>query len=220
MGSRRTKEKSNRFFGSSGIRGYKSHSRTTENGGLVDFGANKVVKSLMLPEGSSGSVVLKVDTIEGWTNILETEYTFDISVQTMGEGMAYILFEIPVNTLDRLGITPADIGAYHFFDGEWVKLAATYEVKEGTVFYEAATDSFSPFKLVFEEGAATPKAEETKPVIPPTEEPVDKPEDIAPPIDEPVQAYRAGNICTTPCRTCRTWSSSRSQKKIIRQQKH
>ncbi len=173
--------------GGSGISGYESHSRTTKNGGSVDFGASKVVKGVILPEGSSGSVVLKVDTIEGWTNILETEYTFDISVQTMGDGMAYILFEIPLRTLENLGITPADVCAYHFVDGEWVMLKTTYEVKEGTVFYEAETDSFSPFKLVFEEGTATPKEAETEPVIPPTEEPdvPDEPETL-PPIDEPV----------------------------------
>ncbi len=173
--------------GGSGIGGYESHPRTTINGGYVGFGYSKVITGVILPEGSSGSVVLKVDTIEGWTDIMETEYTFDISVEKLGEGMAYILFEIPLRTLENLGLTPADICAYHLVDGEWVMLKTTYEVKERTVFYEAETDSFSPFKLVFEEGAATPKAEETEPVIPPTEEPENKPEDIAPPIDEPVQ---------------------------------
>ena len=173
--------------GSSGEGGYLSFPRTTVNGGLVDFGSSKVVKALMLPEGSSGSVVLKVDTIEKWPKELETEYTFDISVEKLGEGMAYIHFEIPESTLESLGITPADICAYHLVNGEWVKLETTYEVKDGTVFYEAETDSFSPFKLVIEEGAAEPKAEETEPVIPPTEEPEDKPQEELPPIEPPVQ---------------------------------
>ena len=173
--------------GGGGEGGYLSFPRTTVNGGLVDFGSSKVIKALMLPEGSSGSVVLKVDTIEKWPKELETEYTFDISVEKLGEGMAYIHFEIPESTLESLGITSADICAYHLVDDVWVKLITTYEVKDGTVFYEAATDSFSPFKLVIEEGAAEPKAEETEPVIPPTEEPENKPEDIAPPLDPPVQ---------------------------------
>ncbi|MBO5003544.1 PGF-pre-PGF domain-containing protein [Methanocorpusculaceae archaeon] len=173
--------------GGGGDGGALSFPRFTENGGLVDFGASKVVKAVLLPEGSRGSVLLKVDTVEKWPKKLETEYTFDISVEKLGEGMAYIHFEISESTLESLGITPADICAYHLVDDVWVKLITTYEVKERTVFYEAETDSFSPFKLVIEEGAAEPKAEETEPVIPPTEEPENKPEDIAPPLDPPVQ---------------------------------
>ena len=174
--------------GGGGDGGALSFPRFTENGGLVDFGSSKVVKTLMLPEGSSGSVLLKVDTVEKWPKAVETEYPFDISVEKLGDGMAYIHFEIPVSTLDRLGITSADIGVYHLVDEVWVKLAVTYEVKDGTVFYEAETDSFSPFKLVIEEGAAVPKEEETVPVIPPTETPdvPDEPE-ILPPIDEPTK---------------------------------
>lgn len=174
--------------GGSGSEGnYLSYPRTTVNGGLVDFGSSKAVKAVLLPEGSSGSVLLKVDTIEKWPKELETEYTFDISVEKLGEGMAYIHFEIPESSLESLGITPADICAYHLVDDVWVKLITTYEVKDGTVFYEAETDSFSPFKLVIEEGAAEPKAEETEPVIPPTEEPEDKPQEELPPIEPPVQ---------------------------------
>lgn len=174
--------------GGGGDGGALSFPRFTENGGLVDFGASKVVKAVLLPEGSRGSVLLKVDTVEKWPKAVETEYPFDISVEKLGDGMAYILFEIPVSTLDRLGITPADIGVYHLVDEVWVKLATTYEVKDGTVCYEAETDSFSPFKLVIEEGAAVPKEEETVPVIPPTETPdvPDEPE-ILPPIDEPTE---------------------------------
>ena len=168
--------------GSGGDSGALSFPRTTVNGGLVDFGSSKVVKALMLPEGSSGSVVLKVDTIEKWPKELETEYTFDISVEKLGEGMAYIHFEISESTLENLELTPADICAYHFADGEWVKLKTTYEVKDGTVYYEAETDSFSPFKLVIEKGSAVPKEEENIPTVPPTEEPEDNPQEILPPI--------------------------------------
>ena len=174
--------------GGGGDGGHLSFPRFTENGGLVDFGSSKVVKALMLPEGSSGSVLLKVDTVEKWPKALDTEYTFDISVEKLGDGMAYIHFEIPVSVLESLELTPADICAYHFEGEVWTKLPTTYEVKDGTVCYEAETDSFSPFKLVIEEGAAVPKEEETVPVIPPTEEPdvPDEPE-ILPPIDEPTK---------------------------------
>lgn len=174
--------------GGGGDGGHLSFPRFTENGGLVDFGSSKVVKALMLPEGSRGSVLLKVDTVEKWPKAVETEYPFDISVEKLGEGMAYIHFEIPESTLESLELTPADIGVYHLVDEVWVKLAVTYEVKEETVFYEAATDSFSPFKLVIEEGAATQKEEENVPTVPPTEEPdvPDEPE-ILPPIDEPTK---------------------------------
>ena len=168
--------------------GHLSFPRFTENGGLVDFGSSKVIKAVLLPEGSSGSVLLKVDTIEKWPKALETEYTFDISVEKLGDGMAYIHFEIPVSVLESLELTPADICAYHFEGEVWTKLPTTYEVKDGTVCYEAETDSFSPFKLVIEEGAATQKEEENVPVIPPTETPdvPDEPE-ILPPIDEPTK---------------------------------
>lgn len=174
--------------GGSSSGNYLSFPRITTNGGLVDFGSSKVVKALMLPEGSSGSVLLKVDTVEKWPKALETEYPFDISVEKLGEGMAYIHFEIPVSTLESLELTPADICAYHFEGEVWTKLPTTYEVKDGTVCYEAETDSFSPFKLVIEEGAAVPKEEENVPVIPPTETPdvPDEPE-ILPPIDEPTK---------------------------------
>ena len=176
------------FSGSGSEGSYLSFPRIITNGGLVDFGSSKVVKALMLPEGSSGSVLLKVDTVEKWPKALDTEYTFDISVEKLGDGMAYIHFEIPESTLESLELTPADICAYHFEGEVWTKLPTTYEVKDGTVCYEAATDSFSPFKLVIEEGAAVPKEEETVPVIPPTETPdvPDEPE-ILPPIDEPAK---------------------------------
>ena len=167
---------------------YLSYPRTTVNGGLVDFGASKVIKEVILPEGSSGSVLLKVDTVEKWPKALETEYTFDISVEKLGDGMAYIHFEIPVSALESLELTPADICAYHFEGEVWTKLPTTYEVKDGTVCYEAETDSFSPFKLVIEEGAATQKEGENVPTVPPTETPdvPDEPE-ILPPIDEPTK---------------------------------
>ena len=168
---------------SSGSEGsYLSFPRTTSNGGLVDFGSSKVVKAVLLPEGSSGSVVLKVDTIEKWPKAVDTEYNFDISVEKPVDGISYIPFEIPLSTLESLELTPADICAYHFVDGEWVKLTTTYEVKDGTVCYESETDSFSPFKLVIEKGSAVPKAEENIPTVPPTEEPEDNPQEILPPI--------------------------------------
>ena len=169
---------------------YYTYPRSTTNGGLVDFGSSKVVKAILLPEGSSGAVVLNIDSIDHFPEELETEYTFDISVEKLGEGTAYIPFEIPEAKLTALELTAADICAYHEVDGVWVKLPTAYEVKDGVVCYTAETDSFSPFKLVIEKGAAVPKAEETVPTIPPTEEPedkpVDEPEAPLPPID-PIQ---------------------------------
>ena len=169
---------------------YYTYPRTTTNGGVTDFGSSKVVKAVLLPEGSSGSVVLNIDSIDHFPEELETEYTFDISVEKLGEGTAYIPFEIPEAKLTALELTAADICAYHEVDGVWVKLPTAYEVKDGVVCYTAETDSFSPFKLVIEKGAAVPKAEETVPTIPPTEEPedkpVDEPEAPLPPID-PIQ---------------------------------
>ena len=168
--------------GGGGEGGYLSFPRTTTDGGYIDFGKSKVIKAVTLLEGSSGSVVLKVDSIDHWPEELETEYPFDISVEKLGDGMSYIHFEIPESTLTNLGLNAADICAYHQSEDLWTKLKTTYVVKDGIVYYEAETDSFSPFKLVIEEGAATLKEE----IVTPTEpvEPVipDEPHEELDPI--------------------------------------
>ena len=188
--------------GGGGEGGYLSFPRTTTDGGYIDFGKSKVVKAVTLPEGSSGSVVLKVDSIDHWPEELETEYTFDISVEKLGEGMSYIHFEIPENTFTELGLTAADVGVYHQRGDVWTELKTTYEVKDGIVCYESETDSFSPFKLVIEEGAAKQKeetvtpSEPVEPVIPdePQEEldPIKPIEPTEPESPTPLLAVLAG----------------------------
>ena len=188
--------------GGGGEGGYLSFPRTTTDGGDIDFGKSKVIKAVVLPEGSSGSVVLKVDSIDHWPEELETEYTFDISVEKLGEGMSYIHFEIPENTFTELGLTAADVGVYHQRGDVWTELKTTYEIKDGIVCYESETDSFSPFKLVIEEGAAKQKegtvtpSEPVEPVIPdePQEEldPIKPIEPTEPESPTPLLAVLAG----------------------------
>ena len=171
---------------------YFNYPRTITDGGLVEFGTSKVVKSVTLPAGSSGKVNLHIDSTAYWPLVLDSEFTFDISVEKLGEGTSYISFKIDESKLTALELTAADVGVYHEVNGEWVKLVVTYTIEDGTVLYTAETDSFSPFKLVIEEGAAVQKEEEVNPSEPVTP-PVDTPEtpvtpdepEVLPPVDEP-----------------------------------
>jgi len=158
---------------------YFNYPRTTEDGGLVEFGTSKVVKSVTLPAGSSGKVNLHIDSTAYWPLSLDSEFTFDISVDNLGEGTSYISFKIAESKLTALELTAADVGVYHNVNGEWVKLVVTYTIEDGDVIYTAETDSFSPFKLVIEEGAAVQK-EEVTPSEPVVDEPVipDVPQDV------------------------------------------
>ena len=159
--------------GSSTPGAYYNYPRTVTDGGLVEFGTSKVVKSVTLPKGTSGAVVLNIDSIDYWPLTLDSEFTFDISVENLGEGTSYISFKIDESKLTALELTAADVGVYHEVNGEWVKLVVTYTIEDGDVIYTAETDSFSPFKLVIEEGAAVQKEEVTpsEPVTPPVEAP-------------------------------------------------
>ena len=159
---------------------YYNYPRTVTDGGLVEFGTSKVVKSVTLPAGSSGKVNLHIDSTAYWPLAVDSEFTFDISVDNLGVGTSYISFKIAESKLTALDLTAADVGVYHNVNGEWVKLVVTYTIEDGDVIYTAETDSFSPFKLVIEEGAAVQKEEVTpsEPVTPPTEEPTDVPQDI------------------------------------------
>ena len=168
---------------------YYNYPRTVTDGGLVEFGTSKVVKSVTLPAGSNGAVLLNIDSIDYWPLAVDSEFTFDISVENLGVGTSYISFKIAESKLSALNITAADIGVYHNVDGEWVKLTVTYKIEDGDVIYTAETDSFSPFKLVVEAGAASPSEEvvtPSEPVTPPTETPdvpgTDLPE--IPPVDD------------------------------------
>ena len=158
---------------------YYNYPRTVSDGGLVEFGTSKVVKSVTLPAGSSGKVNLHIDSTAYWPLSLDSEFTFDISVDNLGEGTSYISFKIAESKLTALELTAADVGVYHNVNGEWVKLVVTYTIEDGDVIYTAETDSFSPFKLVIEEGAAVQK-EEVTPSEPVVDEPVipDVPQDV------------------------------------------
>ena len=157
---------------------YYNYPRTVSDGGLVEFGTSKVVKSVTLPAGSNGAVVLHIDSTAYWPLATDSEFTFDISVENLGVGTSYISFKIDESKLSALDITAADVGVYHNVNGEWVKLTVTYKIEEGDVIYTAETDSFSPFKLVVEAGAAKPAETQDEPVTPPTEEPSDEPQDV------------------------------------------
>ena len=167
-----------------GAGNYYSYPRTTENGGEVSFGTSRVISGVTLPEGSSGAVVLNIDDTSYWPEDKETPFTFDISVENMGEGAAYISIRISEEKLTALELTPDYIAVYHGDGADWVKLSTTYEIKDSIVYYTAETFSFSPFKLVVEEAGASPASAE-EPVDPEIIEPVtpDVSQETIPPIE-------------------------------------
>ena len=166
---------------------YSEYPRTVKDGGSVSFGTSPVAAEVILPKGSTGSVVLKVASIEDWPGKEKTPYAFDISVPGKAEGVAQIIFKIKLSELERLEVLPKDVGTFHNVGEEWVQLKTVYEIKDEYVWYTAETDSFSPFEIRFVEDGTVPKdsAEPVAPVVPETPEtPVtpDEPE-VLPPID-------------------------------------
>ena len=166
---------------------YFEYPRTVKDGGSVSFGTSPVAAEVILPKGSTGSVVLKVASIEDWPGKEKTPYAFDISVPGKAEGVAQIIFKIKLSELERLEVLPKDVGTFHNVGEEWVQLKTVHEIKDEYVWYTAETDSFSPFEIRFVEDGAVPKdsAEPVAPVVPETPEtPVtpDEPE-VLPPID-------------------------------------
>lgn len=144
---------------------YKIYERTTENGGKVSFGSSPIVSGVNLPEGSEGQVILSLETdVKAPENSV---LVFDIKVHKVGDGTAEIFFKLSEKELNKLGVTASDICLYHYVNSEWIKLSTVYSVgTDGYVYYSAKTDSFSPFAIVKETGAAVNSGSE---IVMPTE---------------------------------------------------
>lgn len=146
---------------------YFEYPRTVKDGGSVSFGKSPVVVEVILPKGSTGEVVLTVESVEDWPAKEKTPYAFDISAPGKAEGIAQIIFKIKLADLERLEVLPKDVGIFHKVGDEWVQLKTVYEIKDTHVYYTADTDSFSPFEIRFVEDGAVPK-DSAEPVVPDT----------------------------------------------------
>ena len=100
----------------------------------------------------------------------QTKKVFEINVPTYEKGKAAVIkFTMTVAELAADGKEAADVALWHFDEetGEWTKLVTSYTIVDGVVYFEAITNDFSPFAIVYEDE--------------PVDEPVDEPETPASP---------------------------------------
>ena len=140
---------------------YNEYPRTVTNGGEVSFGTAKIVKSVDLPKGLSGEVKLIAKSETPGPEGKETYNVFEINIPNYPKGeKAVIRFTISAAELEAKGFGPADIRLYHYDEENgWTPLSTSYKVTNDGVSYESETDSFSPFAIVFEKGAATERVD-------------------------------------------------------------
>ncbi|HJJ91310.1 MAG TPA: PGF-pre-PGF domain-containing protein, partial [Methanocorpusculum sp.] len=71
------------------------------------------------------------------------------------------------------GKTAEQVALWHFDEetGEWTKLVTSYTIVNGIVYFEAITNDFSPFAIVYDDAS----------VDEPVDEPVEEPETPASP---------------------------------------
>ena len=97
---------------------------------------------------------------------IDDVYGFDLSCNGEISGETKIHFVIYEYVLKALGLSPDDVSLRHFENGKWVKLNVTYvKMDDGTYYYTALTDSFSPFEVYFEKDSAVsalPSAQPTE----------------------------------------------------------
>ena len=175
--------------GSVGDGRYYSFPRTTDNGGSVTFGKSPVVTEIILPQGSKGSVVLAVESVEDWPGIEQTPYAFEITAPEKADGISEILFRVELSELERLEAQPEGIGIFVKKGDEWMPLLSVFELGEKYVYYTVETDTLGEFEIRFEEGGAV-SGETEEPVEPETPaDPVipDEPQEVLPPIEPPVK---------------------------------
>ena len=130
------------------------------------------ITGVVLPTGTEGKVefvpVSEQAAPEGKET--QTKKVFEINVPTYEKGKpATIKFTMTVAELAADGKEAADVALWHFDEetGEWTKLVTSYTIVDGIVYFEAITNDFSPFAIVYEDE--------------PVNEPVEEPETPASP---------------------------------------
>ena len=130
------------------------------------------ITGVVLPTGTEGKVefvpISEQAAPEGKET--QTKKVFEINVPTYEKGKpATIKFTMTVAELAADGKEAADVALWHFDEetGEWTKLVTSYTIVDGIVYFEAITNDFSPFAIVYEDE--------------PVNEPVEEPETPASP---------------------------------------
>jgi len=130
------------------------------------------ITGVVLPTGTEGKVefvpISEQAAPEGKET--QTKKVFEINVPNYEKGKpATIKFTMTVAELAADGKEAADVALWHFDEetGEWTKLVTSYTIVDGVVYFEAITNDFSPFAIVYEDE--------------PVDEPVDEPETPASP---------------------------------------
>ncbi|MBQ4134565.1 MAG: InlB B-repeat-containing protein [Methanocorpusculum sp.] len=131
------------------------------------------ITSVVLPTGTEGKVefVPISEQAAPAGKETQTKKVFEINVPNYEKGKpATIKFQMTVAELEADGKTAAQVALWHFDEetGEWTKLVTSYVIVDGVVYFEAITNDFSPFAIIYEDAPA----EE------PTEEPVETPAPI------------------------------------------
>lgn len=148
----------------SGSGNYNYYPRTADGkGGVISFGTSKTVKSVDLPEGVTGEVTLVAKSSVPAPANYNTYNVFEINIPRYPTGKeAVVEFVVPMNTLAKEGKTPADVGLLHGDGANWDAgtLPTTFTVDSGNAVYHSTTTAFSPFAIVYVEGAATAETPE------------------------------------------------------------
>ncbi|MDO5845387.1 MAG: PGF-pre-PGF domain-containing protein [Methanocorpusculum sp.] len=153
---------------------YTEYPRTVATDGHISFGTSPVVTGLTLPEGVKGTVTLQTtpDIAPPADKTVAVLFTVSVSLAgTAADGTpltgkdipATIEFKLTAEEIEAAGYTIQDVVLYHYKDGAWIP-CKTYlkEAKDGTVYFTAETDGFSPFAVVYEtNGTNVPAGTET-----------------------------------------------------------
>ncbi|MCZ0862719.1 GLUG motif-containing protein [Methanocorpusculum vombati] len=134
--------------------GYSTTTSGTVSGtGKVTFGTVTGITGVSFAPGTTGTVILDSDPA-GVTPPPDSYIVIDITGPAF-EGYAQIEFSVPVALLTDRGLTVYDVSLRHFIGGKWVTLRTHYLGEErGAANYIAATQTFSPFAIVYEKGGA------------------------------------------------------------------
>ena len=138
--------------------------------------ADDEVKGVVLPTGTEGTVefVPVSETPAPAGQEENTKRVFEINVPNYEKGKAAVIkFQMTIEELAADGKTAEQVALWHFDEetGEWTKLVTSYTIVDGIVYFEAITNDFSPFAIVYDDAS----------VDEPVDEPVEEPETPASP---------------------------------------
>ncbi|MBO5367946.1 PGF-pre-PGF domain-containing protein [Methanocorpusculum sp.] len=116
--------------------------------------ADSEIKGVVLPTGTEGTVefvpVSEQPAPAGQEE--NTKRVFEINVPSYKKGEAAVIkFQMTVAELAADGKEAADVALWHYDEetGEWTKLVTSFIIKDGIVYFEAITNDFSPFAIVY-----------------------------------------------------------------------